>query len=127
MEGSFIIEIAEKIGLPALTLFMGWFGNAWRTKQKKEQDVLTNVTQILEMQKAYIQEQDEDKKRTRDICKRLEAKLDKKNKSIRQAFKCKYSNEGDGCPVLNEDENSDPCTDKCANCTIKQQHEHVDS
>lgn len=127
MEGSFIIEIAEKIGLPALTLFMGWFGNAWRTKQKKEQDVLTNVTQILEMQKAYIQEQDEDKKRTRDICKRLEAKLDKKNKSIRQAFKCKYSSEGDGCPVLNEDENSDPCTDKCANCTIKQQHEHVDS
>ena len=71
--------------------------------------------------------QDEDKKRTRDICKRLEAKLDKKNKSIRQAFKCQYSNEGDGCPVLNEDENSDPCQDKCATCTIKKEHEHVNS
>lgn len=125
MEGSLFIEIAEKVGLPTLTLVIGWFGNVWRTRQKKEQDVLTNVTQILEMQKQYIKDQDDENKKTRDINKRLEAKLDKKNKSIRQAFKCQYSTMGDGCPVLNEDDKSDPCQEDCANCAIKQEHEHV--
>ena len=54
-----IIEIIERVGLPILTAVGGWFASVWRNKQKKEGDILTNVQQILEMQKQYIAEQDE--------------------------------------------------------------------
>lgn len=111
---STVLEILERAVLPILTLVGGWFAHLIRSKQKKEHDILDNVMQILNMQKEYIAEQDSQNKETRDINKRLEAKLDKKNKSIRKANWCKYTNEGDGCPVLVNEEKYEE--DKCENC-----------
>ena len=117
MEGSVIIDLLRDVALPAFTAVAGWFASVWRTKQKKEKDVLDNVTQILALQKKYIAEQDEENKKTRDMNKRLEAKLDGKNKSIRKANWCKFTNEGDGCPVLNQEEKNDiDHYDKCETC-----------
>ena len=111
---STVLEILERAVLPILTLIGGWFAHLIRSKQKKEHDILENVMQILNMQKEYIAEQDVQNKETRDINKRLEAKLDKKNKSIRKANWCKYTNEGDGCPVLVNEEKFEE--DKCETC-----------
>ena len=114
MDASYL-DIAREVLLPILTAVGGWFASIWRSKQKKEKDILENVSQILALQKAYIAEQDDENKKTRDINKRLEAKLDGKNRSIRKANWCKYTNEGDGCPVLNQEEKNDG-EDKCETC-----------
>ena len=117
MEHTIVVDILERVGVPILTLMGGWFAHLFRTRQKKEQDILSNVQQILAMQKQYIAEQDEENKHTRDINKRLEAKLDGKNKSIRKANWCKYTNEGEGCPVLHQEEKNDgDHYDKCETC-----------
>jgi len=110
------IDIAEKLVLPFLTLIGGWFAHLVRSRQKKEQDILSNVQQILTMQKQYIAEQDAENKKTRDMNARLERKLDDKRESIRQANKCKYTSDGDGCPVLIHEDYLD---DKCKNCDLK--------
>ena len=111
-----LYQIAVNIGLPIVTLFAGWFGNAWRSKQKKEADVLQNVMQILDMQKKYIADQDAENRKTRNMNIRLEKKLDEKRESIRKANKCQYTNEGDGCPVLNHEDLLD---EKCKSCKYK--------
>ena len=116
MDASTHIEILRDIGIPILTLIGGWFAHLFRSKQKKEQDILANVQQILQMQKDYIAEQDSDKKKTRDMNARLERKLDEKRESIRQANKCEYTMQGDGCPVLNHEDYLD---EKCKNCNLK--------
>ena len=108
-----LYDIALNIGLPIITLFAGWFGNAWRSKQRKEADVLQNVMQILDMQKTYIAEQDAENKKTRNMNMRLEKKLDEKRESLRKANKCQYTNEGDGCPVLIHEDLLD---EKCKTC-----------
>lgn len=110
-----VLEIIERGVLPILGVVGGWFAHLIRSKQKKESDILDNVRQILEMQKEYISEQDAENKQTRDINKRLEAKLDGKNRSIRKANWCKFTNEGAGCPVLNEEEKNDQDS-KCETC-----------
>lgn len=110
-DSSFLVDFI----LPILTAVAGWFASVWRNKQKKEADVLTNVTQILEMQKTYIAEQDAENKKTRDMNRRLEKKLDDKRESIRKANKCKYTNEDDGCPVLAHE---DALDEKCKNCDL---------
>lgn len=109
------VDILQNIGVPILTAVAGWFSAVWRNKQRKEADVLTNVTMILEMQKRYIAEQDAENKKTRDMNKRLEKKLDDKRESIRKANKCKFTNEGDGCPVLAHE---DVLDEKCKNCEL---------
>lgn len=114
-EPSVIITIMQNIALPIVTAVGGWFASVWRTKQKKEKDVLENVSQILELQKTYIAEQDSENRKTRDMNKRLEAKLDSKNRAIRKANWCKFTNEGDGCPVLNQEEKNDGYN-KCETC-----------
>lgn len=101
--------------LPALTAVGGWFASVWRNKQKKEGDILTNVTQILEMQRVYIADQDAENKKTRDMNRRLEKKLDDKRESIRKANRCKFTNEGDGCPVLAHE---DVLDEKCKTCEL---------
>lgn len=121
MEG--VIEILTGVGVPILTAIGGWFASVWRTKQKKEADVLDNVKQILEMQKQYIADQDEENRKTRDYNKHLEEKLDDKRRSIRQANWCKFTNEGEGCPVLNHEQKID--NDKCETC--KYNAEYADS
>ena len=110
-----VVEILERVGIPALTLVGGWFAHMFRTKQKKEQDILQNVTQILDLQKTYIAAQDADIKKTRDMNARLEKKLDDKRESIRKANRCKFTAEGEGCPVLQHEDELD---DKCKTCAL---------
>lgn len=115
-----VIDMAERVLLPILTLAGGWFAHLFRSKQKKEADILQNVMQILDLQKKYIADQDAENKKTRDMNARLERKLDGKRDSIRQANKCKYTAEGDGCPVLKHEDELD---EKCKNCNLKQNAE----
>lgn len=110
------LEILKDVGIPILTLIGGWFAHLWRTKQKKEADILDNMKQILTMQKEYIADQDAENKKTRDMNARLERKLDEKRESIRQANKCKHTVDGDGCPVLIHEDELD---EKCKNCDLK--------
>lgn len=112
-----IVDMAERVLLPVLTLIGGWFAHLFRSKQKKEQDILANVQQILQMQKDYIAEQDEENKKTRNMNARLEKKLDDKRESIRKANHCRFTSEGDGCPVL---KNEDLLDEKCKNCNLNQ-------
>lgn len=121
-EPSTVLNFLESFILPIVTALIGWFTAVWRNKQKKESDVLTNVTQILEMQKQYIAEQDEENKKTRDMNRRLEKKLDDKRESIRKANKCKYTNEGEGCPVL---ANEDKIDDRCKDCNLNKDVERT--
>lgn len=121
-EPSTVLNFLESFILPIVTALIGWFTAVWRNKQKKESDVLMNVTQILEMQKQYIAEQDEENKKTRDMNRRLEKKLDDKRESIRKANKCKYTNEGEGCPVL---ANEDKIDDRCKDCNLNKDVERT--
>lgn len=113
---SSVFEIVERVFLPILTLIGGWFAHLIRSRQKKESDILDNVKVILEMQKQYIAEQDEENRKTRNMNARLEKKLDDKRESIRKANKCQYTAEGDGCPVLAHEDELD---EKCKNCNLK--------
>lgn len=123
MDTSVVLEIAERGILPILSLMAGWFAHLVRTRQKKEADVLDNVRQILEMQRSYIADQDVENKKTRNINMRLEKKLDDKRESIRQANKCKYTSEGDGCPVLAHE---DVLDEKCKNCELNHHDKGTD-
>lgn len=111
-----VLDLAERVLLPILTLFGGWFAHLFRSRQKKEADILQNVTQILDLQKKYIADQDAENKKTRDMNARLEKKLDDKRDSIRQANRCKYTAEGDGCPVLAHEDLLD---ERCKDCYLK--------
>lgn len=111
-----VLDLAERVLVPILTLVGGWFAHLFRSRQKKEADILQNVTQILDLQKKYIADQDAENKKTRDMNARLEKKLDDKRDSIRQANKCKYTAEGDGCPVLAHEDLLD---EKCKDCYLK--------
>ena len=120
---SFLADLFERILLPLLTLAGGWFGHVIRTKQKKESDILDNMKQILTLQRDYIASQDVENKKTRDMNARLERKLDDKRESIRKANKCKYTSEGDGCPVLNHEDYLD---EKCKNCDMRKNADSED-
>lgn len=111
-----ILEILKDVGIPMLTLMGGWFAHLIRSKQKKEADILDNVKQILESQKQYIADQDKENKKTRDMNARLEKELRQKSFSIRRANNCKYTAEGDGCPVLAHEEQME---EKCKDCKLK--------
>lgn len=111
-----LLELLKEVGIPLLTLLGGWFAHVFRTKQKKEADILDNMKQILSLQSAYIASQDAENKKTRDMNARLERKLDEKRESIRQANKCKHTADGDGCPVLIHEDELD---EKCKNCNLK--------
>lgn len=117
MDPAFYIEVLQNVGLPIVTAVGGWYVSIWRSKQKKERDVLDNVSQILELQKNYIAEQDQENRKTRENNARLEAKLDGKRASIRKANYCKYTNEGEGCPVLRSEETQD---ERCETCKFNQ-------
>ena len=115
-EPIFLTEVFQKVIIPILTLLGGWFGHLWRTKQKKEKDILDNVMQIMKIQKDYIADQDSENKKTRDINMRLERKLNEKRESIRKANYCKYTATDEGCPVLNHEDYLD---EKCKDCDWK--------
>lgn len=110
-------EVVYKVLMPLLTAFLGWIYSSYRNKQKKESDIIANFKETLAADRTFILECREDLKKSRDINKRLEAKLDRKNKSVRQANKCPYTAEGDGCPVLLQEEKNELCYDAdCLKC-----------
>lgn len=115
-----LYHIALNIGLPIVTLFAGWFGQAWKSKAQKKADELDNTQQIIQLQRDYIAEQQAQMAKYNATNQRLEAKLERKNKSIRQANKCQFTNEGDGCPVLVNEEKNDQ--DKCETCKYNQEN-----
>lgn len=103
--------------LPVVMGVVGWLGSAYRSKQKKEGDILDNVQRIIDIQDAHIKKSEEALAKSENLAKRLEAKLDRKSKSVRAANKCKFTSEGDGCPVLNQEERNEHCYDiECAEC-----------
>lgn len=114
MDGT-AVDLIKDVGIPILTLIGGWFAHLFRSKQKKEADILDNMKQILSLQREYIASQDAENKKTRDMNARLEKKLDDKRQSIRKANNCKFTNEGDGCPVL---ANEDALDEKCKSCAF---------
>ena len=108
MEGEFplLYHIALNIGLPVVTLFAGWFGQAWKSKAQKKADELDNSQQIITMQRDYIAEQQMQLAKYTRTNQRLEEKLDR-------------TNEGDGCPVLTHEEKVDK--DRCETCKYNQE------
>lgn len=103
--------------LPIIMGIVGWLGNGYRNKQKKESDIITNFKAMRDADREFIEECRKDLKESRDMNKRLEAKYNRKCKSVRAANKCKFTNEGDGCPVLEQEDKNERIYDiECANC-----------
>ena len=117
-ETSILSEILQNIGLPLITGIMGWYGSMWRSLQRKDKD-------ILDIQKKFIEEQQGTIEETKKMNKRLEGKLDKEYKCVLQAFKCKYSNVGDDCPVLLLEERYDNDT-VCEDCKLKKEVQNAE-
>lgn len=106
--------------LPVLTALIAWLANAYRNKQKKEHDVLDNVQRIIDLQNAHILKSEQALEKSDKQNQRLDAKLDRKNKSIRKANNCKFTNEGEGCPVLNQEEINERIYDE--GCRLCEHH-----
>jgi hypothetical protein len=103
--------------LPIIMGVAGWLGNGYRNKQKKESDIISNFKAMRDADREFIEECRKDLKESRDMNKRLEAKYNRKCKSVRAANKCKFTNEGDGCPVLEQEDKNERIYDiECANC-----------
>ena len=117
-ETSILSEILQNIGLPLVTGIMGWYGSMWRSLQRKDKD-------MLDIQKKFIEEQQGTIEETKKMNKRLEGKLNKEYKCVRQARKCKYSNVGDGCPVLLLEERYDNDT-VCEDCKLKKEVQNAE-
>jgi len=113
-----LYHIALNIGLPIVTLFAGWFGQAWKSKAQKKADELDNTQQIISMQRNYIEQQQGELKRFSEQCKKMEDKLDDKREAIRQANKCAHVKKGGSCPVLVRDDELG--CGKCETCKFNQ-------
>lgn len=112
-----IMELLKSVALPVVTGFLGWVYSKYRNKQEREKDILDNVQRIIDLQDAQIKKQEVALNKANNVNQRLEAKLDRKNKSVRQANKCPFTTEGDGCPVLAQEEKNEHCYDlDCAKC-----------
>ena len=106
-----------QVALPVVTGIVGWAGNAWRNAQKKESDIIANFQAMRDADREFIEECRADLKEARDMNKRLEAKYGRKCKSVRAANKCKFTSEGDGCPVLAQEEKNERIYDAdCKDC-----------
>lgn len=96
---------------------IGWLSSAYRNKQKKERDIISNFKEMRDADREFILECRADLKESRDLNKRLEAKYNRKCKSVRAANKCKFTSEGEGCPVLAQEEKNERIYDaECSNC-----------
>lgn len=101
------MDILIKFILPIITGVLGWAYSSYRNREKKESDILDNVQRILDLQDQHIKKTEQTLERSENLNKRLEAKLDRKSKSVRAANKCKFTNEGEGCPVLLQEEKNE--------------------
>ena len=112
-----VMELLKSVVLPVVTGFLGWVYSKYRNKQEREKSILDNVQRIIDLQDAQIKKQEDTLNKANNVNQRLEAKLDRKNKSVRQANKCPFTTEGDGCPVLAQEEKNEHCYDlDCAKC-----------
>ena len=110
-------DLWVQIALPIVTSMVGWATNAYRNAQKKESDIITNFQAMRDADREFILECRADLKESRDMNKRLEAKYNRKCKSVRAANKCKFTSEGDGCPVLAQEEKNEYIYDvDCNRC-----------
>ena len=117
--------------LPIVMGVAGWFGNGYRNKQKKESDIILNFQAMRDADREFIlecredlKEARKDLKESRDINKRLEAKYNRKCKSVRAANKCKFTSEGEGCPVLNQEEKNEQIYDiECSKCEHQKEEQ----
>lgn len=113
--------------LPIVTLILGWLTSSYRNKQKKENETITNFQLMRDADKEFMTDLKNELVESKNLRKRLEAKLDRKNKSIRKANNCPHTNEGDGCPVLIQEEANEKVYDEgCRLCEHhpKQQEEN---
>ena len=119
-----LYHVALNIGLPIVTLFAGWFGQAWKSKAQKKADDLDNTQQIINMQREYIERQQKELERFSEQNDRLEEKLDDKNEAIRQANKCEHVKNGGTCIVLEHVDKS--VRKNCGDCKFNTDSGHVD-
>ena len=111
------MDVLIKFILPIVTGVLGWAYSSYRNREKKESDILDNVQRILDLQDKHIKKTEKTLERSENLNKRLEAKLDRKSKSVRAANKCRYTNEGEGCPVLLQEEKNENCYGvECTEC-----------
>lgn len=108
--------------LPVLTALIAWLGNAYRNKQKKEKDIIDNVQQILDIQKAFIGKQEETINKTNETLDAVNRKLSHKTAAIKRAYNCPTPSEE--CPVLQFDLTWDD--DKCFNCRKQKEEKKHD-
>ena len=106
--------------LPIVTLILGWLTSSYRNKQKKENETITNFQLMRDADKEFMTDLKNELVESKNLRKRLEAKLDRKNKSIRKANNCPHTNEGDGCPVLNQEEINERVYDE--GCRLCEHH-----
>lgn len=112
-------EILIQVVVPIALGLLGWFGNAYRNKQKKEKDVLDNVQQVLDIQNKQIEKQNEYIEKQDKALERMTERDERKRESIKKAYKCKVPSED--CPVLIHDAQSHAADyDKCATCEYKK-------
>lgn len=117
-------EMWMQIVLPIVSALVGWLTSSYRNKQKKESDIIVNFQAMRDADREFIEQCRADLKESRDMNKRLEAKYNRKCKSVRAANRCKFTSEGDGCPVLTQEENNERIYD--AECAICEQHLNPD-
>ena len=108
--------------LPIVTLILGWLTSSYRNKQKKENETITNFQLMRDADKEFMTDLKNELVESKNLRKRLEAKLDRKNKSIRKANNCPHTNEGSGCPVLNQEEANEKIYDE--GCRLCEHHAH---
>lgn len=106
--------------LPIVTLILGWLTSSYRNKQKKENETITNFQLMRDADKEFMTDLKNELVESKNMRKRLEAKLDRKNRSIRKANNCPHTNEGDGCPVLNQEEVNEKVYDE--GCRLCEHH-----
>lgn len=106
--------------LPIVTLILGWLTSSYRNKQKKENETIANFQLMRDADKEFMTDLKNELVESKNLRKRLEAKLDRKNKSIRKANNCPHTNEGDGCPVLIQEEANERVYDE--GCRLCEHH-----
>lgn len=106
------------VALPLAMAVIGWLSSSYRNKQKKENDIIANFQLMRDADKEFMTDLKLELSESKKLRQRLETKLDRKNKSIRKANQCPHTIEGDGCPVLIQEEKNEYCYGgECANCS----------
>lgn len=120
LEFTNMIDAIKEIALPIILGILGWIGNAYRNKQKRESDILDNVQRIIDMQNGHISRCEAMLDERDKAYRIMSRKNDRKRETIKKAYSCKVPSEE--CPVLIYDaqihEQSD---DTCKECKYKQE------